>query len=244
MKIVINPKYNHLKDFLENLPSTFAQSGEVVYNARNQIRKITVEELTIGVKSYGIPMFVNRIIYSFLRPSKAERAFVYATKLIEKGINTPDPVAYIEEKRGGLLSNSFFIYIYESEVTHIREEMLGHSGGKEFEKALASFIADMHNKGVLPLDMSPGNILWKYNSEGIPVFSLIDFNRMQFVDNIPKESRYKSFRRISEDIDIISHLAQQYALICNLDEKEAISKIYNYCYDFSKEMKKKPKVHI
>lgn len=244
MKPVINSKYDFLKDFLENLPSTFPRQGEVVYDARNQIRKITVGKLTLGVKSYKVPVFINRIIYSFFRTSKAQRAYDYATKLVEKGINTPDPVAYIEERKAGLLNRSFFVYIYQDNVSHIREEMLGHSGGKQFEKALASFIADMHNKGVLPLDMSPGNILWENDAAGNPVFSLIDFNRMAFMDDIPKELRYKSFKRISEDVDIISHLAQQYARLCNLDEQEAIKKIYNYCYEFSKEMKKKPKAQL
>lgn len=244
MKIVINPKYKELESFVQSIPDIFDNQGEIIYNARNVIKKMEFRGMYFGVKSYRVPIFINKIIYTYFRPSKASRSFEYAMKLMEKGINTPDPVAYIEEKKAGFLNRSFFIYKYEDNVTHIREEMLGHSGGKDFEKELAAFIANMHNKGVLPLDMSPGNILWKTGNNGQPVFSLIDFNRMEFMDDIPKDLRYKSFKRISEEYDIIAHLAKEYARICNLDENEAIREIYNYCYDFSKEMKKKPKVRL
>ena len=112
-KIVIHPKYQSLTHFIEQLPDIFLSEGEYIHDGRNKIKLFEVDGLRINVKRYRIPLFINRFIYLYCRKTKAERAYEYAIKLQEKGINTPSPIAYILEKKSGLLGFSYFISLIE-----------------------------------------------------------------------------------------------------------------------------------
>ena len=113
MKIMINPKYEYLREYVERIPKDFETIGTVIHSGRNLIKMITVDGLDINVKRYTIPPLINRIAYAFFRPSKGKRAFVYPEKLLEKGFETPCPIAYIEETKNGFsVSHSYFTVAY------------------------------------------------------------------------------------------------------------------------------------
>ena len=44
MRVVINPDYAYLREWIEALPQTFEQQGTIIYNARNQIRVINLQK--------------------------------------------------------------------------------------------------------------------------------------------------------------------------------------------------------
>jgi len=231
MKTVINPNYSQFRSFILNIPNAFQTEGKIIYNERNVLKVYTIDGLEVVVKRFKKPHIINQIAYSFFRPSKAQRSYEYALKLFEKGISTPAPIAYIEEKRSGLLKYSYYICVSESQQSHIRKQMLGETDGK-FLKALAHFIAELHSKGILDKDLSPGNIL--FNEENGKIhFSLIDINRMRFLEKIPLKTRYKNFKRISENIEIITTLAKEYAKVCGIDEQETTSAIIKYISEFT-----------
>jgi len=98
-------------------------------------------------------------------------------------------------------------------------------------KALSLYIADIHKKGVLHLDMSPGNILYKKEVPNFK-FTLIDINRMQFLSTISKDKRFKSFKRLSENESVLTKVAKLYAAAANLDETESVEKINLYSSKF------------
>jgi len=231
MKIVINPTYSILNSFVTSIPTLFDQEGELVYAGRNQLKRYSVEGYDIIVKRYKVPHLINRIAYTFFRPSKAKRAYEYALKLLDLGVNTPAPIAYIEQKSFGLLNHGYFISIYEKDYTDIRNLMTGAQTNDALLQELSSYIAQFHNKGVLHFDMSPGNILYKEVDSHFQ-FSLIDINRMQFLPNISNEKRFKSFRQLSDNKTVLTRIAQLYASASKLDEAEAIYKINNYCTEF------------
>lgn len=232
MKTVINPDYDQLKSFILNISNTFQTEGEIIYNERNVLKVYTIDGLEVVVKRFKKPHLINQIAYSFFRPSKAQRSYEYALKLLGKGISTPSPIAYIEDKQTGLLKYSYYICISESQKSHIRQQMLSEIAGKDFYKALARFIAELHNKGILDKDLSPGNVL--FNEEnGEFHFSLIDINRMRFLKKIPLKTRYKNFKRISENAEVINDVAKEYAKICGLDEQKTVSTINKYISGFS-----------
>ena len=231
MEIVINPKYSILNSFITNIPTLFDQEGELVYAGRNQLKCYSVEGYDIIVKRYKVPHLINRIAYTFFRPSKAKRAYEYALKLLELGVNTPAPIAYIEQKSLGLLNHGYFISIYEKDYTDIRPLMTGVQTNDALLQELAIYIAEFHNKGVLHFDMSPGNILYKEVDHHFQ-FSLIDINRMQFLPKISDEKRFKSFKQLSDNKAVLTRIAQLYASASKLNETEAIYKINNYCTEF------------
>ena len=51
--MLINKKYEHLREWLERLPKDFERLGEVIYDKRNQLRVITAPDCTlVNVKRY------------------------------------------------------------------------------------------------------------------------------------------------------------------------------------------------
>ena len=231
MKIVINQKYSFLKSFVENLPTIFSNDGKLIYKERNILKCYSVGGYNIVVKQYKQPHIINRIAYTFFRPSKAKRSYEYALKLLELGIETPAPIAYIEEFKYGLLTYSYLFSIYEKDFSIIRDLMDGIQNDDDLLKSLALYIANLHQNGVLHLDISPGNLLYK--KEGNQVhFTAIDINRMQFPKVITNEMRYKNFNRLSENDEVLTKIAKYYAAATNLDEQETIEKIKKYSTKF------------
>jgi len=237
MKIVINPQYKCLTPFIKSLPDSFNEHGNIVYDERNTLKRFSVEGYDIIVKRFRIPIFINRFVYTYLRPSKAMRSYNNSFILLEKGILAPDPIAYIEEKKNGLFRYSYYISIFDSVSSHIRKQM-SDKDDIDFQKALACFIAKLHEKGILFLDLSPGNILF-HTVENKLVFSLVDVNRMRFMFEIPKKDRYKNFERLSVNKTIVTNLAKEYAKACSFDEQEVIIEITKACKAFFGKKKRK-----
>jgi len=233
MRIVINPKYETLRIFLNILPNLFDHEGTTIYEARNQLKTYCVEGLDMVVKSFKRPHFINRIAYTFFRPSKAKRSYEHALELLKRGIPTPEPIAYIEKKKIGFLDRSYYVCVFERDFSEIRQEMLGLRGDKSFLKALATFIADVQNKGVLQQDLSPGNILSK-TENGQLFFMLVDINRTEFFDAISQDERYKNFARIAEKCEIIDELASEYAKIMSFDVEKSKREIHKHIARYSK----------
>ena len=182
MKLVINPQQAQFSDFIQSLPWQFDKGGTVIYKSRNEIRVFNVNGSALNVKRFKTPVLLNRLIYTFFRPSKAQRSFQYALKLIDMNIETPQPVAYIHLNRGGLLHDSYYI---SRQVDHNRNFYEFGKGGVEGREyilmAFAGFTADIHKKGILHKDYSPGNILFK-DENGVVNFCMVDINRLRFGD--------------------------------------------------------------
>ena len=68
MNIEINPRYSHFDSFVRQLPATFDQSGELIYDSRNKVRLFTVNGQFIVVKRYKVPLLHQRIDYTFFGP--------------------------------------------------------------------------------------------------------------------------------------------------------------------------------
>lgn len=163
-KVIINPQYEYLRTFIENIPYVFDKEGHEIYHQRNCVKIFTAANGTIlNVKRYKIPHFLNRIIYSSgIRKPKGQRAWEYPQKLRSKGINTHEPVAYIEMRQMGILGDSYFISI-QCDYGHTLYE-IGDAPASVYEPmavALAYYAAHIHENKIMHKDFTPGNILWK-----------------------------------------------------------------------------------
>lgn len=233
MKIVINPVYQQLTSFIENIPVLFDKGGELVYDGRNKLKVYEVGGYEVIVKSFKVPHVINRLVYTHFRLSKARRSYEYAFELKERGFLTPDPIAYIEIKNTlGLLSRSYYISIFEKDFSTIRKEMMGEKD-EYFLTELACFISQLHAKGVLNTDLSPGNILAKREEDKI-LFSLVDINRIKFLDSLSLKDRYKNFERICERRETVNYLVKKYAECSLLDEELSLREVDKYIARFSK----------
>ncbi|MBQ6079924.1 MAG: aminoglycoside phosphotransferase [Muribaculaceae bacterium] len=221
--MLLNPKYQHLKEWLERLPEDFEQLGEVIYDKRNQLRVIEAPDGTlVNAKRYCKTHLVNRVVYSLgIRQPKGLRAFLYPTRLLERGISTPEPIAYIEQRQCGLLGLSYFISV-QSPLSHTLYEFGDAQEGtyEEMAHELGRFTAMMHNNEVLHLDYSPGNILWDKDGDGYH-FAVVDINRMRF-GTVDIKDGCAALRRLWGPKRFIELIARSYAAARGFDEDEAV----------------------
>ncbi len=246
MKIVLNDKYSHLRTFIESLPDIFDKEGESIFLARNEIRLYEEGGFTLNVKSYKVPILINRIAYTFFRPSKASRAYEHALTLLSKGFQTPDPVAYIETKQSGLLHRSFFISLHTPMDGHMRlfnDEDASNAGKEDLIKAFAEFTARLHEADILHCDYSPGNILREKVDEMGKIsynFSLVDINRMQFRP-VSIEMGCKNFRRMRGNDEFFRLCASYYAKGRGADVEQCVEAFLRYKYEDREKRKRKEK---
>lgn len=233
MKIGINTKYNSLIPFIQAIPEQFDKSGTVIYEGRNILRKYNVNNFCIVVKSFKPPHVINRFVYSGLRKSKAYRSYNHALLLKEIGVNTPDPIAYIEQYKMGLV-HSYYISLQSPFTRNMREFwFIPEIGDRHFilEK-FGLFTAKMHELGVLHRDYSAGNILFGM-IDGDVSFELVDINRMSF-SPVSEEEGYKNLAPLWLTDAAYIEIAKAYANGRGFDESVAIKQILYYKNIFMK----------
>ena len=86
MRVIVNPKYTHLQKQIEEIPKFFADEGKVVYDGRNILKRISLDNVDVVVKSFKKPHIINRVVYSYFRQSKAARSYIYSMELQKHGI--------------------------------------------------------------------------------------------------------------------------------------------------------------
>lgn len=211
MKVEINPRYETQERFVCLLPTEFVRNGEVIYKGRNELRLYLYAGLNYVVKRYRKPHFINRFVYGTLRRSKAYRSYHYGLRLLAMGVSTPEPVAYLEEYSFGL-RYSYLVTLQADVCREIREftDVTDVTPHLDVLRAFGRFTADLHNKGILHQDYSPGNILFD-TTDGTPRFTLVDINRMKFKKEIGEEEGYHNLRRLWLTDEVYRVIARAYA---------------------------------
>ncbi len=112
--INISEKYKFLSEEINNLSEIFERDGRTIKKSRNVIKELEWQGISVCIKSFKRPTIANQFIYTYFRMGKAKRSFSYANRLLDMGINTPEPIAYVEQfNRLGWLSASYYICICE-----------------------------------------------------------------------------------------------------------------------------------
>ena len=212
-----HPTYKDRIAAITDLITHFETKGERFdKRKRNSLKLFDLDEQTINVKSFKVPNIFNKIAYRYLRDSKAKRSFEFATILEEKGIGTPQPIAYFEEE-GLLFGRSFYVSEHLKYDLTYRElvKPSPYKGNVDILQAFSKFTYELHQKGVLFLDHSPGNTLIKIHPDHTYSFYLVDLNRMRFADQLTFKERMLNFNRLSPHIDDVRIMAEAYALESN-----------------------------
>lgn len=214
-----------LNDFIDSLPQAFSHEGEVLHNERNSIKSFCLDNEEVVVKRYKKPYLFQRIIYTFFRPTKVVRAFDNATRLIEMGFNTPYAFAMIELKTGGLFADSFLL---TSNCTNEPLEVVLCQTG-DFDthvaKEFALFMVKMHEAGIIHGDLNSTNVRFKREGDEC-TFSLIDINRMSFVDSnkpLTREDCLRNFTLFTGNYGLLEFVVKEYAKARNWDIEDTVS---------------------
>ena len=194
-------------EFLLQIRSHFNHNRDTIHKARNELKTISYAGIDTVVKSFKIPNFFNRIIYTFFRDSKAKKSYEYSLKIKEF---TPEAIGYIEFYNSFLLKDSYFVsQKFDYDFT-IREPLLDKSfiDREEIFKAFAKFTFELHENNIFHDDYSPGNILIK-KENGAFIFKIVDINRMSFF-TLSESDRAKNFSKLWADDEILTLIANEY----------------------------------
>lgn len=221
-KITVNPAFSYLDDVVRDVARNGLPSDTVlIHKGRNRVGWIEREGIKLNIKAFKVPIFINRIVYTHLRPSKAARSYDNAMRLLSLGFLTPEPVAYIEETVNGLLTRSYYIsrQIQGGSMRRLPENPLY----EPLLEAVAADLVRMHREGVWMKDFTPGNVLWAKNTSGNG-FDLyyVDLNRIDFgVRDMRLLSRcFSAF--VYDDADVVK-FAQAYARAASLAEDTVVA---------------------
>lgn len=223
LSIKINPRYEHLRSFILSIPQRLESEGTTIHDGRNMIKVFTSPDgLQLNVKRYHRPSAFNAVVYSTsLRKPKGLRAYTYPPILAAKGIETPEEVAYIEERNAlGMIGFSYFISVQCDYPRRLYE--VGNAAPEVYEPlamALARLAAKMHDAGILHRDFSPGNILWDIR-DGEYRFSVVDINRMGF-GPVDIKAGCSNFARLWGPKRFVSILVREYARLRGFDPDKA-----------------------
>ena len=227
-KVVIHPDYTFCADFISRLPKVFHTEGKTIFKERNEVKIFTHQGLEFVVKSFRIPHLINQFAYSGLRASKAERAYKHALILLDKGIITPTPIAYIEIKKFGLLFNSYFIST-KSRFNRELREISDTPGLPETYLVLtdfALFTARLHQLGIYHKDYSSRNVLFGQTGDHYE-FELLDLNRMKFCE-VGLKDGCKNLNRLGFPDDMVCFFAAKYAADRGFDTETCEAMMLKY----------------
>ncbi|MEH6764566.1 MAG: lipopolysaccharide kinase InaA family protein [Aequorivita antarctica] len=237
---VVNPKYSHLAEKLEDVLHDFSQKGEYVTKGeRNVIKMVQIKGTSFNIKKFKTPNVFQSLVYQFLRKSKAKRSFEYASRLIGLGIQTPFPVAYLEVFSGGL-QESFYVSEHIDYDFDFRELIHNPSFKKRNDvlKQFTEFTFKLHENGINFLDHSPGNTLINETAKNEFDFYLIDLNRMRF-EPMDFEKRMHNFRRLWLSKTMVKIMAQEYAELYGKSFEETHALMLKHSKAFQKKINNK-----
>ena len=211
---------------------------------RNRIKLFMLKNEPVTIKSFKIPSFINKIAYRYFRKSKARRSFEYAQILLEKGIGTPEPIAFYEQYSVLGLSRSYYVseHLY-NDLTF--RELITVPDLPDHENILRQFTHfcfELHERGIEFLDHSPGNTLIKKTSEGKYRFYLVDLNRMRFHNSMSFDQRMKNLRRLTTNKEIIKVMSHEYAKWYCKPEEIVFNILWLKATTFSKRFARKKRV--
>ena len=221
------------KELLEIIENFDSRGTIFIAGNRNSIKLFDFENKIINIKSFKIPNFFNKIIYSFFRKSKAFRSYDFAQKLTQMGIGTPTPIAYYEQKGILGLGKSFYISEHLEFDLMFRDlvENQDYPNSDEILKQFTAFSFKMHQNGIEFLDHSPGNTLIVKNGN-LYKFYLVDLNRMSFHKNMDFQLRMKNLSRLTPHIEMIKKISVAYAQLSGENESLIFDTLWKYTSEF------------
>ena len=223
-RLRIAEPYRAFGDQIARLPQSLDHCGVTLHSGRNLVKRLSIttpegESIQVVVKAFAVPARPRGFIYAHLRSSKALRCMSNATRLLEKGVDTPDPIACIEFHEFGCLRRSHYVSRYwhhDYDLTALLYR--GASRGQQTHallEHLAAFTAAQHDLGVMHLDYNPGNILVRARRDGFD-FALVDLNRLRF-KQLGLDDRICGLARLTTIVDYLRVIGRRYAMLYGVD---------------------------
>ncbi len=228
------------KDTLMPEIENFNQTGELIGDGyRNVIKIFNIKGQRYSIKEFKVPNLINKIVYRFFRKSKAERSFLYAQRLLNSGILTPSPEAFVEYKTAFTFGSSYYIS-KQLEYDFTIRKLIDEPECEDYDNILRQFTQftyKLHENNIHFLDHSPGNTLIKKVGSSYN-FYLVDLNRMEF-KTLSYDERMNNFARLSPKDYMLDIISDEYAKLIQKPSDEVRERMYFFSQKFSTHFKKK-----
>lgn len=242
-QLILNPDYQVLKTQIETLPLSFDRGGDLLYAGRNVIKRFSWrdsegKDRTMVVKRYARMRWLQKLCYSTLFASKAKRAYLYAFILKQHGVDTPEPIAYLEEKKHHILQRCYLVTeeCNWPDCTFLRNnpEAVASEQGQSLIQALATFIVRLHSEGILHGDLNLSNILYWQETNEKWHFAVIDINRTRFIQNPNRSQCLANLVRLTHDRALLCELVSRYAILQGWSAQECTNNVLQRLNSFER----------
>ena len=220
MKIIINPKYESLREYLTKIEEHFEKDGKEIFRDRNIIRTLSVNGLTLCVKKYAPLSLRGQLAQRLYKSSKGKMAYFKPLSLRERGFESPEPVAYIKYNKGLTNTTTYFVCLHSNYRYCMKDAIkLSEEERADIINAFAHFVARLHRSGFMHKDFSSSNILYD-KIGGRYHFELIDTNSLQIGRPISLEKGCANLAKLTGDDKFFGALAHAYALARDCDAEQ------------------------
>lgn len=235
MKIILNPKYEHLRSYLEHIDKHFECDGHEIHRGRNVLRTLRTEGVALCVKRYASPSLPGRLAYKLYKTPKGKKAYLSPLLLRERGFESPEPIAFVKYSKGWFDSTTYFVCLY-SDYRYSMSDIMNLSPEEQSEviPAFARYAARLHREGFLHRDFSADNILFDKVNDRYR-FTLIDTNSMRCGRPVSIEKGCANFARLAGDDHVLQQLGKAYAAEQNTDSELCCSLILEAVRKFRSE---------
>ena len=229
MKLKVDKEYDFLSDWLADLPRRFMTGeGKLLHQGRNTVREFE-PSVRLVVKRFKPVNIVQQIAYTFFCKTKAEKAFLFAGLLRERGLDTPREVAYLEESRWGLFKVGYFVSLACDDPPAFPALVPVEDYDRRLASDLVALFYRMHQRGVLHGDLNFGNFLYRRCPEGGYTFTIIDTNRSRFFDHCPDdEACLCNLRTMTHRRDLFAFMVREYARLRGWDADDTEARALRY----------------
>lgn len=204
-KIYLQEGINGIADLLKT-PDSYLDGANInILKDGNTVKAARVE------LSSGPPLFLKRynnkgIVYTLkniFRSSRAKQVWKNSNAFKLRGIPTPDPLAFIEERRWRLLKSSYvvFEYINNSEIlnNYFSGSHIGQGIKDELMRSIGYEIGRMHKLGCIHGDLKWTNIIVRRRNDHYDVY-FTDLDGSSVRKKVSRSDRVRDLGRFYLDI--------------------------------------------
>jgi len=242
MNKTIHPDFLPQETQITHIIENFNTEGTLfVDGKRNRIKLFELQNRTVNVKSFKIPNIVNKLVYRFFRKSKAQRSYEFANILLQKGIGTPQPIAFYEHRKAFSVQDSYYMSEQlEADLTY--RELIEVPGYPEHEiilRQFTQFTFKLHELGIEFLDHTPGNTLIKKTGPQQYEFFLVDLNRMNFHSSMSFTQRVINMAKLTPERHLVEVMSDEYAKLYGKSYEEVLALMVKHTQYFSNRFHRK-----
>lgn len=173
--------------------------------------------LPLAIKSHAAGSAIKSLGARVFGTSAA-RAWKVAVRLQERGVGTPEPVAWLELWSGGRCAESHFVTRRMDPVTNMRDALRhllcdAPDAGRVVDllAVVAPAVRAMHEAGVLHRDLGNQNILLREQGDGWTAPAFIDLSRARLLAGAPSPAeRGCDLARIYLPTDLLRIFCEMY----------------------------------